>query len=153
MRYLIVVICLLVTSTCFAESGLFFIGPHGGRGRLKIKNKYSVEKGNVSVDNTEIGVAGGYKFGFNGLVEIGSFNNFSFSMFGAVDSYELSQKQVLLGYSFDIVGRFRIIPKVGASFWKLETKEGQFLNSGPEEEKEFKGIDMIWLIDLEIPIK
>ena len=64
----------------------------------------------------------------------------------------MSERGVLVGYSFDIHPNFRIVPMLGWSSWDLVTEEGAFFNSGPEDELEFNGTDTYGRLNFEFPV-
>ena len=72
--------------------------------------------------------------------------------FGIVDSYDLSQFNILFGYSFKLSESVTFTPKVGFSSWDLHTREGALFNPGPEDRFEYDGTDFTYELDLEIPI-
>ena len=95
-------------------------------------------------------------FGVNnssGIVFAGSLSETAnFTLFNAIDGFEISERSVMLGYSVNVARNFRIVPIIGFSFWDLEAEEGRFLNPGPEETREMSGVDDFFRLNLEFPV-
>lgn len=89
-------------------------------------------------------------FSNNFLVELGYSLQFNFDLYGAADGYDLSQKEVAVGY---VLGNesFRFVPKIGRAFWDLSNTEGALFHSGPEERKSIDGDDTFVSIGVQIP--
>ncbi|MCW8997276.1 MAG: outer membrane beta-barrel protein [Kangiellaceae bacterium] len=71
---------------------------------------------------------------------------------GITDSYDLTQFNVLFGYSYKITDSITFTPKIGFSSWDLDTREGALFNPGPEETFEYDGMDLTYELNLEVPI-
>lgn len=148
------------TSSARLYAAEFFIMPELGVGDVDIIAEYTFLDDDDSSPTISASLTGGYKFDSNIVLAI----NTSFTTsdvfiadtvyFGssAFDEYSYVELGMLLGYSFDVHKRFRIVPMLGASYWDLTVEEGAFLNPGPEDEKGYSGTDIYGKLNLEFPI-
>lgn len=134
-------------------AGDFYLTPGIGRGEIEIKSGFAFENRESSHNDFGLGGTVGYEFESNFLVEGDFYRSETDSIFELFDSFRLSQTRVLVGYAFDVVPRFRIIPKVGYSSWTLKGEEGIFLNPGDELRSSIDGDTTFVQLDFEFPIK
>ena len=152
LRVIFLILSVVWSSLSLAQERNFFVSPHIGVGEINIDGFHSIDGNNDSVNTFVMGVSGGYKFKSKFLIEADFTVSTDDALFGTFDSYSVSELRILLGYSFELSDRFRIIPKIGFSDWTFESKEGVFLNPGAEKKKEFDGNEAVLAVDFEVPI-
>ncbi|WP_444994835.1 outer membrane beta-barrel protein [Aliikangiella sp. IMCC44359] len=154
-KFLTVIGCCAVSYSSLASNGSFFVTPQVGDVNTKIKMEYTFENNDnpqLSSDNIEVGVSAGYQFNSDFSIEAVLLRNDTADVFEMGDTYNIDQKQLMLGYTFKVNQHFQIVPKIGISYWEFDGKEGSFLNPGPEEESHFSGSELVWKLAFEIPI-
>lgn len=135
-----------------AQDAEVILGLELGTSSISVEPEFKPQDVDIDYDGYVFGYIFGYRFE-NDLVFEGNISYSSNdSFFRSFDNYELTESKALLGYSFEIKDNFRIVPMIGFSRWELETREGAFLNSGPEEELRFDGTDLTYKVRLDFPV-
>ncbi len=145
MRLSIVIISLILATPAFADEGFYLLAGIGDS-KVKVKPKYQVNSENDSYYNLGFQLSLGYQFNNNVLIELTRISHDSFLDFWISDTVSVNEDIVLLGYSFDINEKFRIIPRLGYSRWEFESSEGLLFNSGPEATISKKGSDLSFML-------
>lgn len=83
-------------------------------------------------------------------LEVSSFNSASF--LGSDDRADLSETKWYLGYRINLSDRFRIVPALGVSKWKLRLKEGAFEFASDAKAGTYRDTDFYGQLNLEFPI-
>ena len=143
---------LLLTLAATSACADVVVTPTLGRSKIDLKPAYAIDGEGTRVDGTITGVSVGYQFESNIL--IGSNLSFTYgdNLFSATDDYRLYEGRAFIGYVIPLHDHFRITPLAGISRWEMDTKEGRFLNPGPEAKDEFTGSDSFAELMLEFPI-
>ncbi len=130
----------------------FFVMPELGYGHISFNEGYTLEDFDDSSNFNEIKCVLGMSFESNIVVGGGVSSAGNFQFYGANDHYSVFQYMGLLGYSFDLAPKLKIMPMIGVSSWRLTLEEGAFLNPGPEETLEKDGADYFGRINFEVPM-
>lgn len=148
MRTPLLVVTLLsafALQTARAAESEWQITPRGFAGDLDIKRQYTGVNGSrTDADLAGIGCGVGYLTPMGIVVAIGADGAAEYDFYGAFDSYSFDQRFAAVGYQFELGNGWRFVPMVGRTRWRLESKEGLFLNPGPEESAVIKGYDYYW---------
>ena len=121
------------------------ITPRGFSGDLDVKRQYTgVNGARVDGNLAGLGCGIGYLTPVGLVVEIGAEAAGEFSLFGALDTYDIDQQFVAAGYQFELGSGWRFVPKFGRARWRLKSEEGAFLNSGAERSEVIDGYDYYW---------
>jgi hypothetical protein len=154
--FLQIFIWIFISANVFADSseteGIFELGFVVGKTELIIEDKFSLVNEEHSEESATIGIELGYKWPEGYSIESSIINTSNFNLFKISDTYSVFQWSVLAGYSFDLTNDFRFIPKIGLSYWVLDSEEGQFLNPGPEAKYHYTDIDFTYELAFEVPI-
>lgn len=149
LKVSIFIIAIVMSAIACADRSVFYGAPQVGVGRIKISQNFGFENDEDTSGSTETGLSFGGRFAGSFIIEISYIESDGHSLFGAGDSFDLTQKQALIGYSFPLGSDFRFTPKIGTTDWRVEGREGAFLNPGAEEESDNKGNDLIFAIEIE----
>lgn len=128
------------------------ITPTLGRSKIDLKPAYAIDGEGTRVDGTLTGVSVGYRFEANILIGGNLSFTYGDNLFSATDDYRLYEGKAFIGYVIPLGDHLRITPIAGISRWELDTKEGRFLNPGPEAKDEFTGSDSFAELLVEFPI-
>ncbi len=134
------------------ERGSIELGLVIGTSELSVNKAYTISGENYSTDSFSVGIEFAYRWPENYLIETSFTTTIDTDIFGISDNYQLYQWNTLVGYSFPITERIRLIPKVGFSRWELDTREGALFNPGPELSVEFNDTDFTYQLGLEFPV-
>lgn len=148
-RYLAVISCMAFSSNILANESSILFGVELGASSVDFDEDTNLLVEDYDDDGLGFTYSLGYRWENNAIVEIsGSFasNNAFFESF---DFYETTEYQLLVGYSFPVSEKFRVVPMVGLSNWDLDSKEGTFLNPGDEVRQTFSGTDVAYKISAE----
>jgi len=137
---------ILLHTAASAATPELQITPRIGVGSLKVKQFVGINERRTNVDTFGIGASVGYLTPIGVVVEVGADTFADFDFYDSFDSYQLTQRFGSIGYQFDLGHRWRLVPRVGRAHWKLRSREGWFLNPGPEEVREAKGDSSFWEI-------
>ncbi|MEP1741624.1 MAG: outer membrane beta-barrel protein [Kangiellaceae bacterium] len=153
-RFLLIFWLVIGTSTFSirAQDAEVILGLELGASSISVEPEFKPQDVDIDYDGYVFGYIFGYRFESDLVVEGNISYSSNDSFFRSFDNYELIESKALLGYSFEVKDNFRIVPMIGFSHWELETREGAFLNSGPEEELEFEGTDLTYKIRLDFPV-
>lgn len=146
---------LLLLSSSFlakAQEAEVILGLELGRSSISIEPDFRVVDGDFDSDGYTFGYILGYRFENNLVLEGNLSYSSNDSFFRAFDHYETTESKLMLGYSFEVKNNFRVVPMIGYSRWELETKEGAWLNSGPEEQLKFDGTDLTYKVRMDFPV-
>lgn len=143
---------LMSSFTTHANEAQIRMGVELGTGKIKVDKDFAILKEDFDTDGFSLGYILGYKFENNVVTEANLAYTSSDVLFGTFDSYETYEFKAMIGYSFDLATHFRVVPMVGLSRWELDTKQGFFLNPGPEAKEEFSGTDFTYKVRLEVPL-
>jgi hypothetical protein len=139
---------ILFQATASAATPELQIAPRIGVGSLKVKEFVGVNDRLKNIDTFGIGASVGYLTPIGVVAEIGADTYADFDFYDSFDSYQLTQRYGSIGYQFDLGHRWRLVPRVGRAHWKLRSKEGRFLNPGPEDVREAKGDSYFWEVSV-----
>ena len=130
-----------------------FFGVELVQSNLEVADDFLIEP-NVSPDDTGYGIAArlGYRWSSNWQVELRGVTSENIDLFGLTEDTELSEVQLLVGYSFKVSDRLRIVPAIGRSKWKLSSQEGRAFNPGPEESLVTRGFDLTYRLGIDFPV-
>ncbi len=140
------------TDNNLGERGSIELGLVIGTSELSINKAYTISGENYSTDSFSVGVEFAYRWPENYLIETSFTTTVDTDIFGISDNYQLYQWNTLVGYSFPITERIRLIPKIGFSRWELDTREGALFNPGPELSVEFNDTDFTYQLGFEFPV-
>ncbi|WP_226894471.1 MULTISPECIES: outer membrane beta-barrel protein [Pseudoalteromonas] len=144
---------LLISSfSSHANEAQIRMGVELGTSKIAVDKDFAILKEDFDTDGLSINYVLGYKFANNVVTEANVAYSSSDILFGTFDSYETYEIKAMAGYSFDLATYFKVVPMVGFSHWELETKQGLFLNPGPEAEEEFSGTDFTYKVRFEVPV-
>jgi len=140
-------------STPKSQEARRFFGVELVRSDLDISNEFLIEP-EVNPDDTGFGIAAriGYRWSSNWQIEARGVMSENIDLFGLTDDTELSEVQLLVGYSFKISKYLRLVPAVGRSKWKLTTQEGRAFNPGPETSMVRRGFDLTYRLGVDFPV-
>jgi hypothetical protein len=130
-----------------ALAGGAFFGFGGGTGDVSFDddtNRYITDDSLVS----ELFV--GYRFDSKVVVEGGASLGLSIDIFIFSDFFTLDETRVMAGYAFQPHERVSIVPKLGVSFWRLDSEEGAFSFFGSQRvDFDDSGSDLMWRVSVE----
>lgn len=147
LKTVVLTVLLLLSTNNYAET--VYLSPQVGLGRTKVDGQYTFDGSNDTSGRIENSATIGLRLLSNVVIEATYVAGSGLSFFGATDSFDLRQSQLLLGYAFPVGNRSYITPKVGVAHWKLEGKEGAFLNPGPERSSSLTGSDTVYAFEWE----
>ena len=128
------------------------LAPYGkvefGIGRIYVSRDYGIDNDSDSSASTDFNIGLGSRIGSNIIVEYIYARSDGHSFLGMGDSYDLKQRQILIGYQFSMSGSLSVTPKLGVSNWRLTGREGVFLNPGKEGSSSLEGRDVIVSVEL-----
>lgn len=128
-----------------AFAGGVFFGFGGGAGDVSFDRDVFADE--TSSDDSLVGEwQVGYRFDSNLVIEGGGTLGMSFDIFLVGDFFTLSDERVLVGYAFQPGERFSIVPKVGASFWHLDTEGGSGIFGSGRPDFHDSGSDLMWRV-------
>jgi len=149
VKYATLIITLFICQQVAAEK--FLLTVEVGVATIKIDKSYQMTNSTLDTqDSVAFSALFGYKFKSNFVLCIASSYYHGNSSFGANDRVHINDGSALVGYEFKANRKLNIIPMLGVNYWKLRSKEGAFLNSGPEEERVFRGNDSLAKVIFEI---
>lgn len=150
IRKLIFIGCFLCSSLAFADKPVtYYAAFEVGLGDISFGNGKGFEGDDI--DSPIIGPAmnAGLSIRNRVSLDLTLSTAGSLALFG-VDSYSVSQKYLLLGYSFLPSESIVLTPKIGYGRWEVDFNEGALFNPGPEESFDFdEGNDLIFAAELE----
>jgi hypothetical protein len=150
---LVAVVATLNATVCAADKDEVVFGLEYGQSSTDTDANLVEFSEDFDDEGYAIGYILGYRWANNIVVEANKVYSSNDILFRAADHYESNETKLMMGYSFDITERLRLIPMVGISQWRMDIKQGSFLNPGPEAEKRFDGTDLTFKLRLDIPIK
>lgn len=150
---------LFIPLVCLANPWQVTVG--FGHNRLDIKPQYQdidpseyPKSRSRGVSNLGVYPRASYTFDFGLQLGAGVRHSESIDIFGAFDTFALTEAIADIGYQWKITRRFHITPKIGISRWHLKADEGAFLNPGKEKRKDFYGNEYFMpSISLEFPFR
>ena len=141
-------IAATVPATAFA-GGVFF-GFGGGNGDVSFDDDTFAANRVVSDDSLVGEWLVGYRFDSKLVVEGGGTLGLSLDTLIFSDFFVLDDTRVMAGYAFQPGERFSIVPKLGVSFWHLDTENGPFSFFGSQRvDFDDSGSDLIWRVSFE----
>ena len=149
MKALLIVICLILSSQCYADKGYYLLGGIG-IGEIDIKPAFQVNNTNINNDNFDYHGFVGYRFDNNIQLELGYANHgaLDLDILDIGDNSKVSEYLFLAGYRFEISEKVMVIPRAGYSRWEHESKEGIFLNPGSEIQISQHGNNQIYMLSV-----
>jgi hypothetical protein len=122
---MIVLVTVLYAPSSYALK--YTVTAKGGWGEGIIDSKYTLDNEGEFADEGYI-FTGGAGLVFESNILTGcEFSYFDSSRnLGVDDRIEIAEAKIHLGYRFNLARHFRLVPIVGVSRWKLESKEGNF---------------------------
>jgi hypothetical protein len=141
IRTLLVAASLLGSGTCAAEGWFLTVG--GGGRNIDVDRNSAVANGFSEDGNLVSELGGGYVFSNNIVLEGATTDAVSVTGFFGFASYEFEDDRVMVGYSFPVSERFRIVPTIGASFWDFRVTDFVFFGP-PSAEQTLSGTDVVW---------
>jgi hypothetical protein len=128
-----------------AFAGGVFFGFGAGGGDVSFDG--GVFADNISNDDTLVGEWHvGYRFDSKLVIEGGGTLGTNFDIFFG-DLFTLDDERVLVGYAFQPGERFSIVPKLGVTFWHLDTEGGSgFIFGSGRAAFHDSGSDLIWRV-------
>ena len=136
------------TATAQPAPGLreseFQITPRVGAGELRVDRFQGLTETLEEIDTHGVGVGFGFLTPIGVVIELGGEVFGEDNFFDTLDSFNLRQEFVSLGYQFELGSGWRFVPRAGVAHWKLRSEEGWLFNPGPEEVRELKGDDFFW---------
>lgn len=145
---------LLTAVSGSALAGKIILLPEAGNLTVDVDSEYTLTDAEETSDDLLLGLMAGYKFDNNMILALNytvSTGWASSATFGAFDSYDLDERTLLIGYSWDLARHLRIVPMLGWNSWGLTAKEGAFLNPGEELRISEDGTNFVPRINFEIP--
>jgi hypothetical protein len=134
---------ILGSGTCAAEGWFMTIG--GGGRNIDVDSNSAFASTFNSDGNLVTELGGGYVFSNNLVLEAITTDAVSVTGLFGFASYEFEDDRLMVGYSFPVSERFRIVPTIGSSFWDFRATDFAFLGS-PSAQATLSGCDVIWRI-------
>ncbi|WP_053980726.1 outer membrane beta-barrel protein [Marinagarivorans algicola] len=146
------ILALLLSSfNVQADQGEVILGFDIGQNKMRFEDDFIVadtEDGNHTAFS--LSYVAGYHFANDIVAEANLVYSSNINILNAFDRYSLYELKGLVGYSFTLNQALTLVPMIGFSKWDLDTKEGALLNSGPEAEENFDGIDVAYKLRLNL---
>lgn len=145
---------LLLSNSLLAKNqdAKVILGIEFGRSSISLDADFRASDYDSKHDGYLAGYIIGYRFDNDIVIEGNRSYSSNDGFFRTFDHYETTESRLMLGYSFEIAERFRIVPMLGYTRWKLTSKEGRLLNPGSEEELEFTGTDLNYKVRADLPV-
>ena len=127
----------------------------GGIGSSELSTDYSIDTSNTgetSENNTLVSAGGGLVFESPFVVGAEYSKMFTNSLFGRTDRYHLEQIKLYGGYRIKFAPHFRITPMLGTTWWKLESKSGEWFTVENPRTGVYQGNTIYGQLNLEFPI-
>lgn len=133
-----------------ALAGGVFFGFGGGAGDVSFDDD-AFAANRVASDDSLVGEwLVGYRFDSKVVVEGGGTLGMSLDTLLLSDYFVLDDTRVMVGYAFQPHERFSIVPKLGVSFWHLDSEDGPFFLFGSlRANVDDSGSDLIWRVSAE----
>ena len=141
MRHILLTYLFVFSMCSSAQNFGVFTGINIGQTMLDLNENFEGEP--ESLGALGVGLSVGYMSDFQFITQLGATSLKNFSLFGAADRYDLRHIDILVGYQARWK-KLSFTPKIGYANWELNSKEGQFLNPGREEERKQSGNDFLW---------
>jgi hypothetical protein len=132
-----------------AFAGGVFFGFGGGNGDVSFDDDTSAATRVIGDDSLVGEWLVGYRFDSKLVVEGGGTLGLSLDTLVLADYFVLQDQRVMVGYAFQPGERFSIVPKLGVSFWELDTEDGPFFFLGNRPDVDDSGSDLIWRVSVE----
>ncbi len=146
-----IVLCLSLAAISFPAYSDSKVRLGGGLGNtdISLKKQLVFDDEKVGKNSKAFNIYGGYAFENNVFVDLAleSAENDILFFKNAFDNLSYVSLDLSIGYIFNFYD-FYFEPAVGYSDWSVESQEGAFLNSGPEEKKEIDGHDFFGKLTL-----
>ena len=146
MRYTLVIVLSTISVSGFADDFGFFAGLNIGHTKFDVSDNFENENENENESESlgaGVGLSVGYIFDSKVVTQVSATTSKNYSLFGAIDRYNLQHLDLSVGYKVNWQ-KLSFIPKIGYANWELSSKEGQLFNPGREESKEQSNKDLMW---------
>ncbi len=148
IRICFIALMIAILPAAHAADGKFLISPRVGQGELRIGQAFTSTDEREEVDTFSVGGTFAFVTPFGLMLEVGADSSSSIDWWSATDEFSLSQRYVALGWEIPFASGWSVTPKAGRARWKLHSEEGIFLNPGAEEERDVRGYEYIWEVQL-----
>jgi hypothetical protein len=143
IRTLLAFASLVGPGACAAEGWYLTIG--GGGRNIDVDRDSAFANGFSTDGNLVAELGGGYVFSNNIVLEAVTADAVSVTGLFGFASFEFEDDRVMVGYSFPVSERFRIVTSIGASFWDFRATDFVFFGP-PNVEQTLSGTDVVWRI-------
>ena len=133
-------------------AGQFVLMPNVGKGSIKLDRRMlASDATDTDVSLATLGFVYGYHFDSNIVLAGSSSISSSGDWLDITDRYELKERGLLIGYSFNAGEKMRVVPMLGTTRWRLDTEEGLFISNAGSEgriqgENTYGKVNLEWVI-------
>jgi hypothetical protein len=133
-----------------ALAGGAFFGFGGGSGDVSFDDATFGANRFITDDSLVGELFVGYRLDSKVVVEGGASLGLSLDSLIFSDFFTLDETRVMAGYAFQPGERVSIVPKLGVSFWRLDSEDGAFSFFGSQRvDFDDSGSDLIWRVSVE----